>query len=79
MNPMPALRAANPARSKHWWFRLGAKDSDTSLSVVGNLDAQTRALGDSVNTRYYWDAGHGANEDAAAFLAWISKATGYAI
>ncbi len=79
MNPMPALRAANPARSKHWWFRLGAKDSDTSLSVVGNLDAQTRALGDSVDTRYYWDAGHGANEDAQAFLAWISKATGYPI
>jgi acetyl esterase/lipase len=78
MNPMPALAAANPARSKHWWFRLGAKDSDTSLSIVGNLDAQTRALGDDVNTRYYWDAGHGANEDASAFLAWIGDISGYA-
>ncbi len=78
MNPMPALAAANPARSKHWWFRLGAKDSDTSLTVVGNLDAQTRALGDSVSTRYYWDAGHGANEDVGAFVAWIATTTGYA-
>lgn len=78
MNPMPALAQANPARSQHWWFRLGAKDSDTSLSVVGNLDAQTRALGDDVSTRYYWDAGHGANEDVTDFLAWIGKITGHA-
>lgn len=77
MNPMPALAASNPGRSKHWWFRLGAKDTDTSLSIVGNLDAQTRALGDNVSTRYYWDAGHGANEDATAFLAWIATVTGY--
>lgn len=78
MNPMPALAQANPARSKHWWFRLGSKDTDTALTVVGNLDAQSRANGDSVNTRYYWDAGHGANEDVAAFIAWIATTTGSA-
>ncbi|MGL4312271.1 MAG: subtype B tannase [Paracoccaceae bacterium] len=72
MNPMPALFDANPARSRHWWFRLGAKDTDTSLTVVGNLDALARKLGDNVSTRYYWDAGHGANEDAADFLSWIA-------
>ena len=78
MNPMPALAQANPARSRHWWFRLGAKDSDTSLTVVGNLGAQTRAHGDTVNTRYHWDAGHGANEDVGVFIAWIAATTGYA-
>lgn len=75
MAPMPALADANPASSKHWWFRLGAKDTDTALSIVGNLDAQTRMLGDDVSTRYYWDAGHGANEDVAAFIAWAQKIT----
>lgn len=77
MNPMPALQAANPARARHWWLRVGAKDTDTSLTVVGNLDAQIRALGDSVSTRYYWDAGHGANEDVTDFIAWIGQTTGY--
>lgn len=76
MNPMPALAAENPARSKHWWFCLGTKDTDTSLSIVGNLDAQTRAFGDDVSTRYYWDAGHGANEDVDDFIAWALKITG---
>jgi hypothetical protein len=78
MNPMPALAAANPKRSRHWWFRLGAKDSDTAHSVVGNLDAQTHFLGDNVNTRYYWDAGHGANEDVGDFLKWIGEITDHA-
>jgi alpha/beta superfamily hydrolase len=50
---------------------VGAKDSDTSLSVVGNLEARLRGLGDAVDTRYYWDEGHGANTDAAAFIDWI--------
>ena len=78
MNPMPFLAAANPARARHWWFRVGARDTDTALSVVANLAARTRALGDSTNTRLYWDAGHGANEDADAFLDWIASITGYA-
>lgn len=78
MNPMPFLAARNPARPRHWWFRVGAKDTDTSLSVIANLAAQTESLGDSTSLRLYWDAGHGANEDAEAFLDWISTITGYA-
>lgn len=70
MNPMPAL--TNTARARKWWLRVGAKDSDTSLTVVGNLDAALRDLGDQVSTRYYWDAGHGANQDAGDFIAWIA-------
>ena len=72
MNPMVGLASANPGRSRHWWLRVGAKDSDTALTVVGNLDAAARKLGDAVDTRYYWDEGHGANTDAEAFVAWIT-------
>jgi acetyl esterase/lipase len=77
MNPMPFLAEANPGRARHWWLRTGARDTDTSHTVVGNLDATLRRLGDRVNTRFYWDAGHGANEDADAFLDWIATVTGH--
>jgi len=76
MTPMPSLADANPARPRHWWLRVGAKDTDTSLSVVVNLAAQAENLGDTVNTRLYWDAGHTANQDADALLDWISTITG---
>lgn len=74
MNPMHFLLSDNPGRSKNWWIRVGANDSDTSLSVVGNLAA---ALGDQVDAKMYWDAGHGANEDPDAFIYWIAEITGY--
>ncbi len=77
MNPMPFIARDNPGRSRHWWIRVGAKDSDTSLTVVGNLAAALAKRGARVNTRMYWDAGHGANEDAADFIAWIASLTGY--
>ncbi|TQE22116.1 Tat pathway signal protein [Streptomyces ipomoeae] len=77
MNPMPFLAKANPKRAKHWWIRVGTKDSDTSLTVVGNLAAKLENLGDDVDAAMYWDAGHGANEDAADFIKWIAQVTGY--
>jgi hypothetical protein len=77
MNPMGFIAEANSGRARHWWIRVGTKDSDTSLTVVGNLAAALENLGDDVDARMYWDAGHGANEDAAAFIAWIAASTGY--
>ncbi len=77
MNPMHFLGEKNASRSKHWWLRVGCKDSDTSLSVIANLAAAASGLGDSVDLAMYWDAGHGANEDPDAFIAWIARATGY--
>ncbi len=77
MTPMPYLATANPGRARNWWLRVGANDTDTSLSVVANLAAMAGSKGDLVNTRYYWDQGHGANIDADAFFAWISTITGY--
>lgn len=77
MNPMHFLAEKNPGRSRHWWLRVGSKDSDTSLSVIANLAAATTGLGDDVDLAMYWDAGHGSNEDPDAFIAWIGKVTGY--
>lgn len=77
MNPMGFLADANPGRARHWWIRVGTKDTDTSLTVVGNLAAALENLGDDVDARMYWDAGHGSNEDATAFILWIAETTGY--
>lgn len=77
MNPMYHIEQKNPGRSKHWWIRVGTTDSDTSLTVVGNLAAGLDNLGDDVNSLMYWDEGHGANTDAADFLTWIAEVTGH--
>ncbi|MER5938513.1 subtype B tannase [Streptomyces sp. NPDC001928] len=78
MNPMPFLtHKPNPHRTKHWWIRLGTKDSDTSHTVSANLAAAAHALGDEVNHLYYWDEGHGANSDPGDFIRWIASISNY--
>ncbi|WP_404198264.1 subtype B tannase [Streptomyces tauricus] len=78
MNPMHHLvENLNRDRAKHWWIRLGTKDTDTSLSAAGNLSARLTSLGDDVDTAYYWDAGHGADLDPGAFVEWIGEVSGY--
>jgi hypothetical protein len=79
MNPMYFLENANPSRAKNWWIRTGTLDTNTAHTVVGNLAAITTDLGDTVNSSLYWDGGHAVNEDAPAFIAWVSKLTGAAI
>ncbi|MFI5553949.1 subtype B tannase [Streptomyces sp. NPDC051738] len=77
MNPMPFLvEKANPKRTKHWWIRLGTKDSDTSHTVSANLAAAANGLGDEVSHLYYWDEGHGANSDPGDFVKWIARISG---
>ncbi|MFE9809512.1 subtype B tannase [Streptomyces sp. NPDC005227] len=77
MNPMYHLQRHTPGRSRHWWIRLGTKDSDTALTVSANLAAAARNLGDDVDHLYYWDEGHGSNTDPGDFLTWIGKVTGH--
>jgi hypothetical protein len=76
MNPMPFLLDGNSDRATHWFFRTGTSDTDTSPSILANLATVTQNLGDDVNVAMYWDAGHGANQDAADFVAWIASITG---
>ncbi|MFE7034813.1 subtype B tannase [Streptomyces sp. NPDC057621] len=78
MNPMHHLvENLNHNRAKHWWIRLGTKDTDTSLSIAGNLSARLTSLGDDVDTAYYWDAGHGADQDPGAFVEWVGEVSGH--
>ncbi|MEU9913521.1 subtype B tannase [Streptomyces sp. NPDC051001] len=77
MNPMYHLERKNPSRSKHWWIRLGTKDTDTSHVVSANIAAAANGLGDDVDHLYYWDQGHGANTDPGDFITWIAKVTGH--
>ncbi|WP_149824653.1 subtype B tannase [Streptomyces tailanensis] len=67
----------NSKRTKHWWIRLGTNDTDTSHTIAGNLHARLVQLGDDVNTSYYWDAGHGADQDPGDFVRWIGEVSGY--
>ncbi|MFF0079138.1 subtype B tannase [Streptomyces canus] len=76
MNPMYFLGLRNPGRARHWFVRTGTKDSDTSLTVVGNLATSLENLGADVNVALYWDGPHGANYDAPDLIAWIGKVTG---
>ncbi|NDZ77774.1 Tat pathway signal sequence domain protein [Streptomyces sp. SID10853] len=77
MNPMHHIAVRNPSRSKHWWLRVGTGDTDSSPVIVSNLALALENLGDDVDPLMYWDEGHGANTDAADFLAWIAKVTGH--
>jgi hypothetical protein len=52
-------------------------DSDTGLAIVTDLAIALENAGKQVNTWLYWDAGHGADEDPEAFVAWIGEITGY--
>nr|WP_040774819.1 subtype B tannase [Nocardia pneumoniae] len=79
MNPMQFIGQKNPARAKNWWIRVGTNDTDTSLTIVGNLAAGLENLGDAVDAAMYWDAGHGSNEDPEDFIEWIGEVTGYSL
>jgi hypothetical protein len=78
MNPMYFIGLDNPGMAGHWWIRMGTSDAHTSLTVFGNLAASLENRKKNVNALLYWDAGHGADEDAEDFIAWVGKITGFA-
>ena len=77
MNPMYFIGQDNPGLAGHWWIRMGTSDNHTSLTVVGNLAASLENRNKDVNAWLYWDAGHGADEDAEDFIAWVGRITGF--
>ena len=78
MNPMYFLGENDKGITGHWWIRTGSSDAHTSLTVFGNLAASLENRKKNVNALLYWDAGHGADEDAEDFIAWIGRITGFA-
>jgi BD-FAE len=77
MNAMYFIGLDNIGCSRFWWLRQGTADNHTSISVIANLATSLENRNKDVNTLLYWDAGHGADEDAEDFIAWIDKVTGF--
>lgn len=77
MNAMYFMGQNNPGCTKHWWLRQGSSDNHTSQTVLANLAASMENQHKEVNMKLYWDAGHGADEDAEDFITWIGRVTGY--
>lgn len=73
MNPMYFLYQNKSTVTKNWWIRVGTSDVDTSLNIVGSLALKNTMLGNKVNAKMYWDAGHGSNEDAEDFITWMGE------
>jgi hypothetical protein len=79
MNAMYFIGQDNSDCVKYWWLRQGTSDAHTSQTVIVNLAASLENRKKDVNTFLYWDAGHGADEDAEDCIAWIAKNTGFSI
>ena len=77
MNAMYYIGQDNSGCTKNWWLRQGASDNHTSQTVIANLATSLENQNKNVNTFLYWDAGHGADQDAEEMIAWIGKVTGY--
>jgi acetyl esterase/lipase len=75
MNAMCFLGDRNPGVAPYWWIRHGSSDRDTSLPIIVNLATALENRGKNVNALLYWDAGHGADQDAEDFIRWIGKIT----
>ena len=76
---MAFLGLSNAASARHWFLRTGTSDTDPSPLVLGNLAAMAAASGADADALMYWDAGHGANNDPGAFIAWVAKETGHSL
>ncbi len=77
MNAMYFIGQKNEGCTKNWWLRQGTSDNHTSQTVIANLATSLENQGRNVNTFLYWDAGHGADQDAEDFIAWIGNVTGF--
>jgi len=77
MNAMYFVGQNNSGCAQYWWIRHGASDNHTSQTVIANLATSLENRNKDVNTRLYWDAGHGADEDPEDFIAWIGNVTGF--
>jgi len=73
MNAMYFIGQDNSDCSQYWWLRQGSSDNHTSQTVIANLAASLENQGREVNTFLYWDAGHGADQDAEEFIEWIGN------
>jgi len=79
MNAMYFTGKNNVGCAQNWWLRQGTSDNHTSQTVIANLAASLENTGKNVNTFLYWDAGHGADQDAEDFISWMGIITGFKV
>ncbi|MBK7131543.1 MAG: alpha/beta hydrolase [Bacteroidales bacterium] len=79
MNAMYFIGQNSSSCTNNWWLRQGTSDNHTSQTVIVNLATSLENQKRNVNTFLYWDAGHGADQDAEEFIAWMSKLTGFSV
>jgi hypothetical protein len=79
MNAMYFIGQDNSSCAKYWWLRQGTSDAHTSQTVIANLATSLENRNKTVNASLYWDAGHGADQDAEDFIAWVGALTGFSI
>jgi hypothetical protein len=79
MNAMYFIGRRHPGCAKYWWLRQGSSDNHTSQTIMANLGVSLENQEKAVNAWLYWDAGHGANEDAEQFIAWMGEVTGHTV
>jgi hypothetical protein len=79
MNAMYFISQSNSSCTNNWWLRQGTSDNHTSQTVIVNLATSLENRKKNVNTFLYWDAGHGSDEDAEEFIAWVGKLTGFSV
>lgn len=79
MNAMYFIGQNSSGCTQNWWLRQGTSDNHTSQTVIANLAASLENRNKNVNTFLYWDAGHGADQDAEEFVGWMSKLTGFSL
>lgn len=78
MNAIYFLGQNNSDFANNWWLRQGTSDPHTSQTVIANLAASLENKNKNVNAFLYWDAGHGADQDAEEFIVWVNNITGSA-
>jgi len=79
MNAMYLIGQNSSGCTQNWWLRQGAADNHTSQTVIANLATSLENRNKNVNTFLYWDAGHGADQDAEEFVAWVVNLTGFSM
>lgn len=60
-----------------WWLRTGSRDDGISPSVMVNLGTLLENHGKDVDTAFFWDGGHCADDDPQGMIDWIGRITGY--
>ncbi|WP_342607294.1 subtype B tannase [Vibrio tritonius] len=78
MNPMMfLLKNHQNGVAQYWWLRTGAKDNNTSPTVLANLAAGLVEHGKQVNAAYFWEGGHCADANPHGAIDWVREITGY--